>query len=648
MGAGSGFGKCLVIAGLWLCVGAAAVAQTPQRTPAAGAHLQTFRSQRQLDVLIAKWGRQIAAEEKKHPDATAMPVVMPAPSVQTSTLESVSVAGTAAVALLAPGTVASDSITNNQTQGVDEGDIVKRRGEYLIILRRGRLFTVRIGEDALRPVAQVDAYAPGSDPSGTWYDEMLVSDDTVVVIGYSYRRKATELGLFTLGADGTLAYRDTWYLRSNDYYDSRNYASRLIGSTLVFYTPLHYSSWRGEGLTYPGLARRPVGDVPASFQRLLPATAIYRADAEIDPLEDAITLHTVTRCELAGATPRCTSTGVLGPSGRTFYVSRSAVFVWLEGSGRGQSGRVLRMPLDGGPVSALRVHGMPIDQLSFLEDAGGQLNVLVQSEGRGQGMWRSEWGEGQLALLRVPLAAFGTLRARAPDGAYRFLPPIAAGDRQNRFVGDWLLYGASPYRWAPRSDDEVSPDTAYAVRYAEPDAPIRALPLGHGVERIEAMGSDAVLVGPLKSDLIFSTVALGHEQARLISRFAAGDARQSESRTHGFFYRRDDGAHGVIGLPVLRKTTPQDSASGRSETAAVLYLQNVTLDLSRLGELAAGPGRIGDDGCRASCVDWYGNARPIFIGPRVFALLGYELVEGTLAGRRISERRRVDFGPAVK
>jgi len=57
-----------------------------------------------------------------------------------------------------------------------------------------------------------------------------------------------------------------------------------------------------------------------------------------------------------------------------------------------------------------------------------------------------------------------------------------------------------------------------------------------------------------------------------------------------------------------------------------------------------------DDGCKASCVDWYGNARPIFLGERVFALLGYELVEGRLMDgpwqrERIEERRRVAFMP---
>ena len=41
----------------------------------------------------------------------------------------------------------------------------------------------------------------------------------------------------------------------------------------------------------------------------------------------------------------------------------------------------------------------------------------------------------------------------------------------------------------------------------------------------------------------------------------------------------------------------------------------------------------------------YGNARPIFIGERVFALLGYELVEGGFERDRIRERRRVDFSP---
>ena len=47
---------------------------------------------------------------------------------------------------------------------------------------------------------------------------------------------------------------------------------------------------------------------------------------------------------------------------------------------------------------------------------------------------------------------------------------------------------------------------------------------------------------------------------------------------------------------------------------------------------------------------WIGNARPIFLRNRVFALLGYELVEGRVlkspgASERVVETRRISFAP---
>jgi hypothetical protein len=46
-------------------------------------------------------------------------------------------------------------------------------------------------------------------------------------------------------------------------------------------------------------------------------------------------------------------------------------------------------------------------------------------------------------------------------------------------------------------------------------------------------------------------------------------------------------------------------------------------------------------------VDWYGNARPLFLRGRLFALLGYELVEGRIDEGRMLERRRIDFAPRM-
>jgi hypothetical protein len=68
--------------------------------------------------------------------------------------------------------------------------------------------------------------------------------------------------------------------------------------------------------------------------------------------------------------------------------------------------------------------------------------------------------------------------------------------------------------------------------------------------------------------------------------------------------------------------------------------------LSEIGELGSHPDLASDDQCRASCVDWYGNARPLFVRGRIIALLGYELVEGSRQDEHVTEIRRVSFAPS--
>ena len=81
-----------------------------------------------------------------------------------------------------------------------------------------------------------------------------------------------------------------------------------------------------------------------------------------------------------------------------------------------------------------------------------------------------------------------------------------------------------------------------------------------------------------------------------------------------------------------------------------------------LSELAAQAGPRVDDGCKASRTDGCGNARSIFLGARVIALLGCEWVEGQLQGQgtharpharthdreRIVEQRRINLSPGAK
>lgn len=616
--------------------------------------LPAYRSDEDLVRALDRWRaeagrrqlerRSFALSLNGSPGIAAQPMAAPpAPAPAT--------AGAVAAKSADGAAAAAESITNVQTAGVDEGGIVKRAGDHLVVLRRGRLFTVRIGADSLQPVSTVDAYAPGSDPRGAWYDEMLVSGNTIVVIGYSYARGGTEIGLFEIDARGGLTYRSTHHLRSYDYYSSRNYASRLIGRKLVFYSPTVLRPGGPAPLTMLPSYRRWDGAVPGDWQRILPATRIHRTDDDFDP-DETLALHTVTSCDLGdpGQDLRCESTAALGPAGRVFYVSQGSVYVWTVSRTGGAGGRpdagggarsaVFRIPLDGTAPTALKTAGVPTDQLSFLEDGRGHLNVLLRGSGVGEGMFGNARVQGGTALLRVPLASFGDGRGSAPREAYRLLP--ASQPTQNRYVGDWLLYGGA------QRDGRQS--AAWAVRWAGGGDAVPLDP-GHAVERIEAMGAHGVLVGNTGSDLVFSAVRLDRG-ATLAGRHVQPGARQGETRTHGFFYRPTGTDQGLLGLPVIdRSGRGGTMQAGNQGSASVLFLRERALDFRALGDLRSAP-VSGSDGCRASCVDWYGNARPMFIGERVFALMGYELVEGRLDGgmfgERLAERRRVNFMPGAR
>jgi len=592
--------------------------------------MQAFGSEQEL----AKYLRKLAEKQKARARGNAAESAMATPAEAPAAV---------AKSVDAKSGKDEESVTNVQHAGVDEGGIVKLHGDHLVVLRRGRLFAVAIGDGELKPISTVNAYGPDIDPRSTWYDEMLVSQDTIVVIGYSYERGGTEVGLFQIDDAGQLAYRSTYHLRSNDYYSSRNYASRLIGSKLIFYTPLYfYLNGDDPFQSFPAVRKWHKGATESEFHRIAPATHVYRPQGEFNP-DYGMALHTVTTCDLANGGFDCQATSVIGPAGRVFYVSPDAVYVWASsGFGYGEQERpgslLFRMPLDGSGPSALGVSGSPVDQFSFLESDDKHLNVLVRSEAKGDGMWAAEVAAGDVALMRVPIMNFSDGSESVPPSNYRRLPKPEGYTFQNRFVGDYLIYGTGSGWGNPETREDSN---LFLVRWARGDS--HQLSLSHGVDRIEQMGSDAVIVGTDGQNLHFSSVRLG-SWPEVVSRYTRKGASQGELRSHGFFYKADGDKTGTLGLPI--------SVPGRpgyrhlfEESAAILFLRNDSLTFREVGELGAQPERAINDQCRASCVDWYGNARPLFLRGRMFALLGYELVEGRIDDGRVREVRRVSYAP---
>lgn len=548
---------------------------------------------------------------------------------------------------------AQQSITNNQEQGVDEGDIVKVRGDDLIILRRGRLFSVRMREGRLVARSVISAAPPGVRPA-SWYDEMLVEGSTVLVLGYGYERRATEVNRFDLSAEGVLSYRDTILLRSGDYYSSRNYATRVVGRTLVLYTPvplLDYEQVNGQwrrALRMPGWRT-----LQGEWQTSGDWSQIYRP---VRRMGYSPVLHTVHTCDLSAPQMRCTSKGVLGPPARTFYVSRRAVYLWVnsnphdgdpfaatdEGLYRGNDPQntgavVYRFPFDAQPVGAVVASGGPIDQFSFRE-RNEQLEVFVTSDGRGDGMWGAEVTSGDMGLYRFSLALFGADAPLVPAQALRRLPRTEQPYMlQNRFVGDYLLYGSGSTWWRSQMVERR------VLAHHIPGDRTQSVPLAHGVDRIEPMDRDAVIVGGDGHDNLHFTALALNDVAAIGGSFSRPNAAQGETRSHGFFYLPSGDRRGMLGLP-LRTGGERGYRQLWSGSAEVLFLSVDALRFRELGALAAHAPRQGfNDRCVASCVDWYGNARPIFYRGRILALMGYELVEGSLGNSALRERSRINY-----
>ncbi|MBL8680877.1 MAG: beta-propeller domain-containing protein [Myxococcales bacterium] len=553
-------------------------------------------------------------------------------------------------------TNAQQSITNNQEQGIDEGDIIKVRGDDLIILRRGRLFSVRIEQNRFVARSVISAAPPGVRPA-SWYDEMLVEGDTVLVLGYGYERRATEVNRFNLSPDGALTYRDTILLRSGDYYSSRNYATRIVGRKLVMYAPvplLGYEMREGRYVQVPQMPgwRTLDGD----WQTAADWSQIYRP---VRRMGYSPILHTVHTCDLSGPSMRCASKGVVGAYARTFYVSRRGVYLWVNATPRdpdpfartdedlyrqldpSNTGAVVySFPFDG-PVGAVMTTGGPVDQFSFRE-RDGQLEVLVAASGSGDGMWGAEVTNGDMGLYRFPVSMFSADVPPVPAQYVRHLPRLEQQYMmQNRFVGDYVLYGSGSSWW--RSNTVERRVLAHNIARDQ----TQSIALEHGVDRIEPMDRDAVIVGgDGRNNLHFSALALD-ATARTAGHFSRANASQGETRSHGFFYLPTGDRQGMLGLPV-RSGEERGYRQLWSGSASVLFLSVNSLNFQQLGELAARAPRQGfNDHCVASCVDWYGNARPIFYRGRVFALMGYELVEGSVANNALRERSRIDYFTAL-
>ena len=279
---------------------------------------------------------------------------------------------------------------------------------------------------------------------GDWYDEMLLSGDRVVVVGYTYARGGTEVNRFGTRSVGRLRFEDAYHLRSNDYYSSRNYASRLIGNRLIYYTPLDLG-WRRRPARYA--ARQFAAGGPAARRRLQAhrrARTSISAQLREDATRDLDALHSVISCELTAPGWLATRPWCSGRLADLLRVGQCGLSVDLRLARQDEAHAVpaslYRLPFDADRPSAIGARGAPVDQFSFREDARAARQRPGPRRGRRR---RDVAARSSAAATSHCCAAARALRrrlARSAGSLYRDLPAPRGDGLGNSTIASSATY----------------------------------------------------------------------------------------------------------------------------------------------------------------------------------------------------------------
>lgn len=585
------------------------------------------------------------------------------------------------------------SITNNQSANVDEGDIVKQIGNYLLVLQDGRIFAVDISGPQLRLADRINVYRNASDDG--WYDEMLVEGDRILITSYSYQDEATEIAVFRLDtATGRLSRDGAFLISSEDYYSSDNYATRIVGDRLIIYTPYEADevtdrTGRPRIRRWMTEAERDAlieGGADEDRDERLAGRAMLSADEIHRPVVPTVDpyVHSVTICGLgeyrADQVPGCRVIAFTGPRQAEMFVTPREVFLWV-GAGWAEFDRdwyserkpcaagrpdlrnlppaaVYRVPITASTLGVVGVRGRPFDQFS-----------MDMTDGYFRGLWSVNDATCDIAEQDIPVA-FTNIALREFTETYTELraarhiavPSLRPGQVRNRFADDWLVYGSGDWGYDAIPEEPPANDTPEkaALRAAERagsvvvlpvDRPSQAVavPVGHNVIRIDRVGADGMIVNGYRDHqgLTLSLIQLGDTPHIAASTTLSG-RYESEGRSHAFNSSVGLDGNGLVGVPTI--AMPSRRAFWRSETSDVSFASvtgGATRSITDAGLLVSTTvgreERAPDYECEVSCTDWYGNSRPIFTGGRIFALMETELVEGRLVDGRMTEVQRIDM-----
>jgi hypothetical protein len=393
----------------------------------------------------------------------------------------------------------------------------------------------------------------------------------------------------------------------------------MIGDTLIFHT----QSDVDEPENWPVL--RP--DSESRTQPLLKAESIYPPLLRIgDP-----DLHIVTICKLS-ENFNCNARAVIASNRAEWIVTETAGYLWTaaprynvwyhksrQTPERNQPNTLYRFPIETEQIEAVMLDAELPSRFAF-EVRDERVLALVSQDY-------------ELALLELPLAELSEAPEQVSAAKFTSLPGEDADEM--RFTENHLIY--SNFSYVKNADQVFVVDL-------ETQLPTGLLTVPHAIDRLDRVGQNAVLIGRAEDSDDLNLSWLGLATSPVITDILTLANRvEAEGRAQALNMRVEENGAALLGLPTL---TVDAKGNWDEEDGTDISFAHVSPfgQIRDLGPAQGDPSRVDPDyTCETSCVDWYGNARPFFIGERIFALIASELIELQAASGGFSERSRVNL-----
>lgn len=562
---------------------------------------------------------------------------------------------------------AADIITNNQESGVDEGDIVKKSGRFVFVLRQGWLHVVDTGAPASPALSLVQSLQIATDPTGetVWYDEILAFGDRLVLVGYNYEEEVAELLSYAIDRSGRLQREARYWIRVPDYYSASNYLGRIEGENLLMVLAMPLDDQAGNA--WPAWSNRDEG--AGMWQPLVDLEAVHLpAAVPVDPV-----IHMVVRCplrQLRGEALACTTTGVVGERDSVSYVSPSAAYLaveywpasalldpaidpfdWFDRHKGLRSTIIYRFPFAAGePAGFALFKGLPGTQFTFVE-RGSHLHAAMSGSGSGPD------ADQELLLQSLHAGAFASNPEAPAHARLDARVPLDPAQLTFRFTDHGLLIGPhSKVLLEELTDVEAFRKVGHPPLPRLPalllqtldGAPPLAIETGHTADQVEPVHGGVAVSGRDPAGRWTVSVLAPRASALAPYTLAVSGVEQSEERSHAFNHTRWHDGTALLGWPVspVEDAVPWSELywrrMGQVSDLALFLWDGVNLSLAGVIDMqhSRTPPKCKEPW---DCIDWYGNTRLFFFDSRIFALSGPRLVEASWDGARLTPLRSVDL-----